>query len=92
MASAIMETFIVTLPKSDWESPFGNGKVSVEDMRGWVERRGYDSTLIYVGQDHRSSQLHWEVFMPSSRVGNAVERFKSFGFKIELLAESIWQD
>lgn len=92
MASAIMETFIVSLPRSDWESPFGNGKISVEDMRGWVERRGYDSTMIYVGQDHRSPRLHWEVFMPSSRVGNAIERFKSFGFKIELLAESIWQD
>ena len=88
-----METFLVSLPKSDWESPYGNGKISVEDMRGWVERRGYDSTLTYLlGQDLQSSRVHWEVFMPSSRVGNAIERFKSFGFKIELLAESIWQD
>ena len=83
MTDAIMERFKVTLPQADF-SELGNGLAALDDMTGWVERRGYKSRMYYEGQ--RS----WEVFMPSFRVGNAVERFKSFGFTVILPDHSIW--
>ena len=85
MTDVTMERFKVTLPEADF-SELGNGLASVDDMTGWVERRGYKSRMYYEGQ--RS----WEVFMPSFRVSNAVERFKSFGFTVTLAADSVWQD
>tara|TARA_R110000822_G_scaffold180129_1_gene319914 strand:+ start:1287 stop:1544 length:258 start_codon:yes stop_codon:yes gene_type:complete len=85
MTDVTMERFKVTLPEADF-SELGNGLASVDDMTGWVERRGLSSRMHYEGQ--RS----WEVFMPSFRVDNAIKRFKSFGFTVILAADSVWQD
>tara|TARA_R110002096_G_scaffold56472_3_gene144093 strand:- start:112 stop:378 length:267 start_codon:yes stop_codon:yes gene_type:complete len=85
MTYAITETFKVTLPQADF-SELGNGLAALDDMTSWVERRGFSSRMYYEGD------RTWEVFMPSSRVGNAIRRFKSFGFTVILSEDSIWFD
>ena len=85
MTKAIMETLHVTLPRADF-SELGNGAACVEDMTDWVARRFYGSYMVRPD----GNPFRWEVFMPSYRVGNAIKRFKSFGFTVELAAVSIW--
>ena len=85
MTYAITETFKVTLPQADF-SELGNGLAALDDMTSWVERRGFSSRMYYEGD------RTWEVFMPSSRVGNAIKRFKSFGFTVILSEDIIWFD
>ena len=82
-----MEKFHVTLPRADF-SELGNGAASVEEMTGWVARKFYGSYMVRPD----GNPFRWEVFMPSFRLGNAIERFESFGFTVTLEADSIWAE
>ncbi len=88
MTQPVMETFHVRLPREDFESPLGNGESSVEDMTGWVERKFNGSYMTRTGA---VTLFMWEVSIPSFQVGNAIERFQSFGFTVELGSDSVWQ-